>query len=201
MAGEPGASVKYYARLRPGDDPRQPEGILRVIKGPALLREEEFARSGDWAPTGFFRGPVPALDGTLAVEVDAEAAAVVIFGWRQDGMVAFVEGAGIPPLPRTPGPPPSLGAGPVTPQMAQAIADAWAGPDGSRGGVYEFDLGYVVYSRTPAGPVDTTRPPSSLGAGRGVIDKATGELSVWPTLPFDQVAALYREQDTRRGRG
>ena len=73
MAGEPGASVTYYARVRPGGDPRQPEGILRVIKGPDLLREEEFARSGDWAPTGFFRVPAPALDGTLTVEVDAEA--------------------------------------------------------------------------------------------------------------------------------
>jgi hypothetical protein len=58
-------------------------------------------------------------------------------------------------------------------------------------GIYEFDRGYVVWAELPRRS-DPSRPPESVGAGSGVIDKETGELSVWPPLPAVTVAERYR---------
>lgn len=82
-----------------------------------------------------------------------------------------------------------MSSGPVTRDQAQAIADQWS-PTG-RAVLYEFDLGYVVFDVSPE-PEDPTRPPPNLGGGRGVIDKETGELSVWPSMPAEVVAQMYR---------
>jgi hypothetical protein len=81
-------------------------------------------------------------------------------------------------------------SGPVTHAQARSIADMWSAT--GHAAVYEFDLGYVVYDVAPA-PQDQSRPPSNIGAGRGVIDKQTGELTVWPSMPPEVVAQMYRE--------
>jgi hypothetical protein len=72
----------------------------------------------------------------------------------------------------------------VTTEQAQRLADRWLADNGLRGGALldEFDEGYVV---TPASP----RP----GDGRGVIDRETGEISAWPSLPTAGVIERYRE--------
>jgi hypothetical protein len=90
--------------------------------------------------------------------------------------------------PRVPAPPP--GAGPVSLEQAEAIAAEWINAgrpaDGQVGaGVYEFELGYIVY---PVGA-----PETEVGTARGVINKRTGELSVWPSLSLKMVADMYRE--------
>jgi hypothetical protein len=71
---------------------------------------------------------------------------------------------------------------------AQRIAEKWvsgAMPAGASPSleIHEFDLGYVVAVELP---------DKTLGLGRGVIDRATGELSVWPSLPVDTVIAQYQ---------
>ncbi|WP_130511954.1 hypothetical protein [Krasilnikovia cinnamomea] len=79
---------------------------------------------------------------------------------------------------------------------ALARADQWINgdrPEDQRHdiGVHEFGTGYVVWAEPPARP-DPTRPPDSVGAGCGVIDKQTGDLSFWPPLPATMVAQRYQ---------
>ncbi len=75
--------------------------------------------------------------------------------------------------------------GPITLDEARRIARQWVTADGSAPdaevGVREFGAGYVVWR------VDEPE----VGAGRGVIDKETGELSVWPSIPVEAVAERY----------
>ncbi|WP_170323703.1 YwqJ-related putative deaminase [Cryptosporangium phraense] len=81
----------------------------------------------------------------------------------------------------------------ITANEARRIAARWIGessPDLSPQ-LYEFDAGYVVWG---AG----SEP--QLGAGRGVIDRETGELSVWPALPVEVVAQRYRAERAAFGR-
>ncbi|MFG1920462.1 YwqJ-related putative deaminase [Cryptosporangium sp. NPDC048952] len=73
----------------------------------------------------------------------------------------------------------------ITSHEARRIAARWvaeSSPDLSPQ-LYEFDAGFVVW-----GSADEPQ----LGAGRGVIDRETGELSVWPALPVEVVAQQYR---------
>lgn len=63
-------------------------------------------------------------------------------------------------------------------------------------GVDEFDLGYILWPVQPRGATD--RPPAALGGARAVVDRETGELSVWPMLPTPVIAEQYRE--TRRAK-
>jgi hypothetical protein len=49
-----------------------------------------------------------------------------------------------------------------------------------------------VWARQPEGE------PPVIGAGRGIIDRRTGELSVWPSLPVDMVVKQYRERQATR---
>ncbi|BCJ32420.1 YwqJ-related putative deaminase [Actinocatenispora sera] len=79
---------------------------------------------------------------------------------------------------------------------ARRIAAQWVGrtrPDGTRWQprVHEFDLGYVLW----AVPADGDR--REVGAGRGVMDKLTGELSWWPSLPVSRVVELFRDERAR----
>ncbi|MBM7790147.1 SUKH-3 domain-containing protein [Tenggerimyces flavus] len=60
--------------------------------------------------------------------------------------------------------------------------------------VHEFDLGYVVWGGHPPGT------PPLVGAGRGIIDKETGDLSVWPSLPVELVIGQFRERRTDQPR-
>jgi hypothetical protein len=70
-------------------------------------------------------------------------------------------------------------------------ARAWVGgSDQADIGIHEFDLGYVVWGVEPEPAGDA--PPSTIGSARGVIDRETGELTLWPALPADAVAEEYR---------
>jgi hypothetical protein len=75
----------------------------------------------------------------------------------------------------------------ITPNEARRIAARWIGessPDLSAQ-LFEFDAGFVVWG---------SGGEPQLGAGRGVIDRETGELSVWPALPVEIVAQQYRAE-------
>ncbi|WP_067068590.1 YwqJ-related putative deaminase [Carbonactinospora thermoautotrophica] len=81
----------------------------------------------------------------------------------------------------------------ITREEAQQFAEQWVAqgaPPGAapRAAVYEFDLGYVVWPQDPPGA------PPLVGAGRGVIDKETGELSVFPSVPVEMVVEQYRQR-------
>jgi hypothetical protein len=90
----------------------------------------------------------------------------------------------------------------VTPDEATEIARPWAlaslPEGGGEIGLYEFDLGYVAWAKTP--PSDPSRPPVVIGAPLAVVDKETGELSQWPSLSPQGVAELYRLEVTARER-
>jgi hypothetical protein len=99
------------------------------------------------------------------------------------------ENAAPAPAQKVTAPPP--GAGPVSLEQAEAIAVEWVNagrPDDAQvtAGVYEFELGYIVYPKNA--------PRTEIGTARGIIDKETGECSVWPSLSLEMVADLYRER-------
>lgn len=81
----------------------------------------------------------------------------------------------------------------ITLHEARRIAARWVAetsPDLAPE-LYEFDAGFVV-----RGAGDEPQ----LGAGRGVIDRETGELSVWPALPVEVVAQRYTAERPVHGR-
>ena len=66
-------------------------------------------------------------------------------------------------------------------------------------GVYEFDLGFVVWAAGAA--PDAGQAPPALDAGtRVVVDGTTGELSTWPSRPPQFVADMYRTSRRARER-
>jgi hypothetical protein len=85
----------------------------------------------------------------------------------------------------------------ITRDEADRIAEKWVRDSAAPGAsptaaVHEFDLGYVVWAQPQ--PND----PPVLGAGRGIIDRETGELSVWPSLPVEMVISEFRERKATR---
>lgn len=79
----------------------------------------------------------------------------------------------------------------ITREEAEQIAAKWVRDSAPAGAsltavVNEFDLGYVVSARSAPGA------PPLFGSGRGIIDRETGEFSVWPSLPVETVIARYR---------
>jgi hypothetical protein len=82
----------------------------------------------------------------------------------------------------------------ITLPEAEEIAAGWARRESERRGydctamVAEFDLGFLVWTRPPS----TVRPIPG-GDARTVIDRETGLLSTWPSIPADVVARMYRE--------
>lgn len=85
----------------------------------------------------------------------------------------------------------------ITRDEADRIAAKWVADSTPPGrtltaAVHEFDLGYVVWPRQL-----TTEPPI-VGSGRGIIDRETGELSVWPSLPVAMVIEQFRAQRAHR---
>lgn len=86
----------------------------------------------------------------------------------------------------------------ITRDQALAQASAWINGDRSEGehsevGIYEFAEGYVVWEIEPS-RADPSGPPETVGSGRGVIDKQTGELTLWPPFPVDKVAENYQRK-------
>ncbi len=79
----------------------------------------------------------------------------------------------------------------ITRDEAQLIAEKWVNDSAPAGvtlavAVHEFDLGYVVTARPEPGA------PRLDGTGRAVINKYTGERSVWPGLPVQSIIDRYR---------
>jgi hypothetical protein len=65
-------------------------------------------------------------------------------------------------------------------------------------GIYEFELGFVVWPVEPP-PTDWSRPPSTIGGSVLVIDRQTGQPSVWPRIAAPNVADLYRKARQNNG--
>ncbi|MFJ3658214.1 SUKH-4 family immunity protein [Streptomyces nigra] len=88
-------------------------------------------------------------------------------------------------------------------EQALAVADRWLNPEGSTEPrrevrMQEFDLGWVVWA-APAAPerdpeTGERRPPAEIGDACGVVDRRTGELTVWPSVPVEEVVRMYREK-------
>jgi hypothetical protein len=72
---------------------------------------------------------------------------------------------------------------------AEAAALAHLGPGGEIR-VAEFDSGYIVW-RAETRPGDPSTPPPTTGRPTAVIDKETGELTPWGSLPTELIAAQY----------
>lgn len=85
----------------------------------------------------------------------------------------------------------------ITRDEAELIAEKWVNDSAPVGVsftvmVHEFDLGYVVSARQQPGS------PPLFGTGHGVIDKYTGERSVWPGLPVQSIIDRYRARRSAR---
>ncbi|MDH6124431.1 SUKH-4 family immunity protein [Kitasatospora sp. GP82] len=63
---------------------------------------------------------------------------------------------------------------------------------------HEFDLGWVLWPEPAPVQVDplsgARRAPEEIGAACAVVDRRTGELSVWPSVPVPEVIRLYRDK-------
>ncbi|MEV8312064.1 SUKH-4 family immunity protein [Streptomyces flavidovirens] len=91
----------------------------------------------------------------------------------------------------------------ISQEQAFATADRWLNPDGPAAPrrevrMQEFDLGWVVWA-APA-PLERDpvtgerRPPAEIGNACGVVDRRTGELTVWPSVPVDEVVRMYQQK-------
>ncbi|GAA2155630.1 hypothetical protein GCM10009760_55730 [Kitasatospora kazusensis] len=91
----------------------------------------------------------------------------------------------------------------ISREQALSTADAWLNAGSSDGTAREvrhreFDLGWAVWA-APA-PLERDpvtgerRPPADLGQACGVVDRQSGELSVWSSIPVDEVIEAYRLQ-------
>ena len=79
----------------------------------------------------------------------------------------------------------------ITREEAELIAEKWVNDSAPAGvsftvTVHEFNLGYVVSARQQRGS------PGLFGTGVGIIDRYTGERSVWPGLPVQSIIDRYR---------
>lgn len=91
----------------------------------------------------------------------------------------------------------------ITQAQAHATAARWLNPEGQQGpprevALQEFDLGWVVWAVPPPPEADPhtgqRRPPAEVGAACGVVDRASGELTVWPSVPVEEVVRMYRQK-------
>jgi hypothetical protein len=89
----------------------------------------------------------------------------------------------------------------ISQAQALATADRWLNGHAPqeqhrRVGIQEFDLGWVVWAVPPPVEVDPVtgqrRPPAEFGNASGVVDGRTGELTVWPSVPVDEVIRMYQ---------
>jgi hypothetical protein len=158
--------------------------LLRHADGTAELRVTSLLMPPQAQTLEQCRADILSAARELGLSVEPEAGADV---GGHGGFADVDDGRPVAARRRVPAPPP--GAGPVSLEQAEAIAAEWINAgrpdDGQVGaGVYEFELGYIVY---PVGA-----PRTEIGTARGVINKRTGELSVWPSLALETVAELYR---------
>ena len=186
----------YYAKLWyiPQPEQEEQEGwtpLLRRRRSPSLLQDEAMRADGSWMATKALRTWEAGDSAYEYISISEEQAHIIAQNW------AYQRNAQKPPAISEPAPPP--GAGPVSLEQARVIGDKWvngtAAPERRRRtGIYEFDLGYIVYEFRPARTNSSARPPQNVGDGRRVIDRETGEVSVWPSLPFNSIVQMYRQK-------
>ncbi|MET9736666.1 SUKH-4 family immunity protein [Streptomyces sp. NPDC006422] len=89
----------------------------------------------------------------------------------------------------------------ISQEQALATAEAWLNPEGQprrEVRIQEFDLGWVVWAAPPPLERDPVtgkrRPPATFGHSCGVVDRRTGELSTWPSVPVEEVVRMYRQK-------
>ncbi len=98
----------------------------------------------------------------------------------------------------------------ITMAQAVATADRWLNPQGNQApqrqvATHEFDLGWVVWAVPPPPEVDPVtgqrRPPAEFGSACGVVDRRTGELTAWPSVPVEEVVRMYQHKHGGGGAG
>ncbi|KPC64491.1 SUKH-4 family immunity protein [Streptomyces chattanoogensis] len=89
----------------------------------------------------------------------------------------------------------------ISQEQALATAEGWLNPEGQEHRevrMQEFDLGWVVWAAAPPIERDPVtgkrRPPATIGHSCGVVDRRTGELSTWPSVPVEEVVGMYRQK-------
>ncbi|MEB8339384.1 SUKH-4 family immunity protein [Streptomyces endophyticus] len=89
----------------------------------------------------------------------------------------------------------------ISQEQALATAEGWLNPEGQTRRevrVQEFDLGWVVWAAAPPMERDPVtgkrRPPATIGHSCGVVDRRTGELSTWPSVPVEEVVRMYQQK-------
>ncbi|MEU3709944.1 SUKH-4 family immunity protein [Streptomyces catenulae] len=87
----------------------------------------------------------------------------------------------------------------ISQEQALATAEGWLNPEGQdrrEVRIQEFDLGWVVWAAAPPVERDPVtgrrRPPAAIGHACGVVDRRTGELSTWPSVPVEEVVRMYQ---------
>ncbi|WP_371497779.1 SUKH-4 family immunity protein [Kitasatospora sp. NBC_00374] len=91
----------------------------------------------------------------------------------------------------------------ITREQAVDTAHRWINgelPQEAARGVrsHEFELGWVVWPEPSPVQVDpltgARRAPEEIGAACAVVDRVTGELTVWPSVPVPTVVRRYRDR-------
>ncbi|MET9291857.1 SUKH-4 family immunity protein [Streptomyces sp. NPDC003077] len=89
----------------------------------------------------------------------------------------------------------------ISQEQALATAEGWLNPEGQERRevrMQEFDLGWVVWAAAPPVERDPVtgkrRPPATIGHSCGVVDRRTGELSTWPSVPVEEVVQMYQQK-------
>ncbi|GAA2745147.1 SUKH-4 family immunity protein [Kitasatospora cinereorecta] len=91
----------------------------------------------------------------------------------------------------------------ITREQALAAAHRWVNGDLPQEvsrpvRSHEFDLGWVLWPEPAPVQVDPLtgerRAPEEIGAACAVVDRRSGELSVWPSVPVPEVIRLYRDR-------
>ncbi|MGW0688436.1 SUKH-4 family immunity protein [Streptomyces sp. NPDC002754] len=89
----------------------------------------------------------------------------------------------------------------ISQEQALATAEGWLNPEGQQRRevrIQEFDLGWVVWAAAPPLERDPVtgkrRPPATIGHSCGVVDRHTGELSTWPSVPVEEVVRMYQQK-------
>ncbi|MFI6763971.1 SUKH-4 family immunity protein [Streptomyces sp. NPDC050355] len=89
----------------------------------------------------------------------------------------------------------------ISQEQALATAEGWLNPEGQERRevrTQEFDLGWVVWAAAPPIERDPVtgkrRPPAAIGHSCGVVDRRTGELSTWPSVPVEEVVRMYQQK-------
>ncbi|MFI5758877.1 SUKH-4 family immunity protein [Streptomyces sp. NPDC051569] len=91
----------------------------------------------------------------------------------------------------------------ISQAQALATADQWLNPPDPQAprrevAMYEFELGWVVWA-APTPPerdplTGERRPPADFGNACGVVDRRSGELTLWPSVPVEEVVRMYQRK-------